>query len=211
MAGSKSVRQDVVASRRVGVRCLAVVVGVAIAGLIAGPVAMAQVPGLPGVPGLPDVPSVPNLPPEVQDAIETAEDTLIPILVDAAVQGQAVSNAVGFGLRPACAGAGTAVLLLVIAGGSLPVSPGFVVTPLLIFCAAAFSPGPADPAFETVDGAVGPTLSSNVEPYLEQVDAALTPYRLDYAPACGVLALAGSTPRQVPPPLNRFDLVNTVC
>jgi hypothetical protein len=181
------------------VRCLAVVVGVAIAGLVSGPAAQAQVP------------PVPEVPPEVQAVLGQVEDLVIPVLVDAAVQAQAVSNAVGFALRPGCAGAGTAVLLVVVAGGSLPVSPGFISTPLLIFCAGAFGPGPVDPVFEMVDDQAGATLAAQVKPVLSQARTALAPVRPSLTDACGVIALAGSTPRQVPPPLNRFDFVKVVC
>jgi hypothetical protein len=179
-----------------------VAVGVAMAGLLAGPAAQAQVPA---------IPDAPEVPPEVTAALEQVEDLVIPVLVDGAIQAQAVSNALGFGLRPACAGAGTAVLLVVIAGGSLPVSPGFISTPLLIFCAGAFSPGPADPVFDIVDEQAGSTLASNVNPVLKQLRDALAPVRPNTTDACGVIALAGSTPRQVPPPLNRFNLVRLVC
>lgn len=200
MAGSASTHP----TPRRTVRGLAVVCVMAIAGLVAPGFAQAQVPGVP-------VPGVPEVPPQVNDAISQAEDTVIPVLVDAAVQGQAVSNAAGFALRPACAGAGTAVLLIVIAGGTLPVSPGFVSTPLLIFCAGAFSPGPVDPVFQTIDDEAGTTLQSNLDPVLRQARDAVTPVRPNLAEACGVLALMGSTPRQVPPPLNRFDLLKVVC
>jgi hypothetical protein len=178
------------------VRCLALALGLSIAGMFAGPSAQAQVP---------------EVPPEVTDALSQVEDVVIPVLVDAAVQGQAASNAVGFALRPACAGAGTAVLLVVVAGGSLPVSPGFVSTPLLIFCAGAFSPGPADPVFEQVDDQAGGALQSNLDPVLAQASDALDPVKPNLVDACGAIALAGSTPRQVPPPLNRFDFVNLLC
>ena len=201
MAGSKvaaAAPYDVV-PRRGSVRTLAVVLCIAIGGILAAPAAQAQVPALPEVPA------------PVTDALQTAQDTAIPVLIQVAVQGQAVSNAAGFALRPGCAGVGTAVLLAVLLGGSLPFSPGFISTPVLIFCAGAFAPGPADPVFEQVDGAAGAQAESALEPVLDQVGGALAPARPNLADVCGAVALAGSTPNQVPPPFNRFNLVKTVC
>jgi hypothetical protein len=177
---------------------LAVVLTVAIGAIVAAP-AQAQVPELPAVPA------------PVADAIVTAQETLIPVLVDAAVQAQPAANAAGFALRPACAGVGTAVLVAVLLGGSLPFSPGFVSTPVLIFCAGAFSPGPADAVFDQVDGAVGEQAETTLEPVLDQVSAAIAPARPNVAEVCGVIALMGSTPSQVPPPFNRISVTNTVC
>ena len=193
---------DVETPRRSWVRRLAVVVCMGMAGLLAAPAANAQIPSVPGAP---------ELPPQVSDALGTASSTLIPILVQGAIQAQPVANAAGFALRPGCAGLGTAVLLVVLAGGSLPVSPGFVSTPVLIFCAGAFAPGPADPVFGTMDGAVGGQVSGQVNPVLKQVSAQLAPVKPQLADACGVIALLGSTPTQVPPPLNRFNVTRLVC
>jgi hypothetical protein len=201
MAGSKvatAAPYDVV-PRRGSVRTLAVVLCIAIGGILAAPAAQAQVPALPEVPA------------PVTDALQTAQDTAVPVLIQVAVQGQAVSNAAGFALRPGCAGVGTAVLLAVLLGGSLPFSPGFISTPVLIFCAGAFAPGPADPVFEQVDGAAGAQAEGALEPVLDQVGGALAPVRPNLADVCGAVALAGSTPNQVPPPFNRFNLVKTVC
>jgi hypothetical protein len=125
------------------VKVVAAGLGVILAGtlLFAGP-ASAQIP---------DLPDLPDLPPEAQEAIRALEDALIPVLVDVASELQVVSNAVGFALRPGCAVAGTAVILLTLLGGNAPVSLGFWATPVLMFCAGAFTEGPADPLFAEVD------------------------------------------------------------
>jgi hypothetical protein len=192
-----------VTPRRTWVRRLAVVVVFGMAGILAAPAAVhAQIP---------PTPEVPELPPQVTDALNQAEGTLIPVLVQGAIAAQPVANAGGFALRPGCAGIGTAVLLVVLTGGSLPVSPGFVSTPVLLFCAGAFAPGPADPVFDTVDGAAGAQAEGLVDPVLGQVHDALAPARPQIASACAVIALSGSTPTQVPPPLNRFDITRVVC
>jgi hypothetical protein len=186
-------------SRRGFVRGLAVVLCVAIGAFFAAPAAQAQVPELPAVPE------------PVTAALQQVQDAAIPVLIQVSTAAQPVSNAAGFALRPGCAGVGTAVLLAVLLGGSLPFSPGFVSTPVLIFCAGAFAPGPADPVFEQVDQAAGATAYGAAEPVLDQVGTALAPVRPNLADVCGAVALAGSTPNQVPPPLNRFNLVKMVC
>ena len=196
MAGSLSHGTVSPTPGRAWVRCLAVGFVLSIAGMLVGPAAEAQVP---------------ELPEQVTDAISQVEDVFVPVLVDGAIQAQAVSNGIGFALRPGCAGAGTAVLLVVVAGGTLPVSPGFVSTPLLIFCAGAFSPGPVDPVFDMVDDQAGGTLEQNLDPVLAQASDALDPVKPNLIDACGALALAGSTPRQIPPPLSRFDFVKVLC
>jgi hypothetical protein len=186
-------------SRRGLVRGLAVVLCLSIGAIFAAPAAQAQVP------------ETPALPEPVTAALQQAQDAAIPVLIQVAVASQPVSNATGFALRPGCAGVGTAVLLAVLLGGSLPFSPGFVSTPVLIFCAGAFAPGPADPVFTQIDGAAGAQAQSVAEPVLDQAGAALAPARPNLADVCGAVALAGSTPNQVPPPFNRFNLVKTVC
>jgi hypothetical protein len=180
-------------------RGLAVVLCLSIGAIFVAPGAHAQVPELPDVPQ------------PVADAMAQVQEAAIPVLVQVAVQGQAVSNAAGFALRPGCAGVGTAVLLAVLLGGSLPFSPGFVSTPVLIFCAGAFAPGPADPVFDQVDGAAGAQAESTLEPVMDQAGAAFAPVRPQLADVCGAIALAGSTPNQVPPPFNRFSVTQTVC
>jgi hypothetical protein len=186
-------------SRRGLVRGLAVVLCLTIGAIFAAPAAQAQVPELPAVPE------------PVTAALQQVQDAAIPVLIQVATTAQPASNATGFALRPGCAGVGTAVLLAVLLGGSLPFSPGFVSTPVLIFCAGAFAPGPADPVFAQVDSAAGATAYGLAEPVLDQAGGALAPVRPNLADVCGAVALAGSTPNQVPPPFNRFDLVRTVC
>jgi hypothetical protein len=181
------------------VRGLAVVLCLAVGAVFAAPAAQAQVPELPPIPE------------PVTTALQQVQDAAIPVLIQVSTAAQPVSNAGGFALRPGCAGVGTAVLLAVLLGGSLPFSPGFVSTPVLIFCAGAFAPGPADPVFSQVDQAAGAQAYGLAEPVLDQVGAALAPARPNLADVCGAVALAGSTPNQVPPPLNRFNLIQTVC
>ena len=214
MAGSRlSGCRDGRTPRRAGVRCLAIAVSV-IAATIIAPVAGAQVPGvpsIPGVPGAPGAPEVPGIPPVVLDTIEEAKDVLVPVLVDVATAAQPVANAAGFAFRPACSASGTIAILIAIGGGALPVNPGFVMAPVFIFCFAAYEPGPADPVFEQVDDAVGNQLEDAVDPVLEQVGDAVTPVRPELSEACSLLGLFGSTPGQVPPPANRFDVTGEVC
>ncbi len=143
-------------SRRGLVRGLAVVLCLSIGAIFAAPAAQAQVPELPAIPE------------PVTAALQQAQDAAIPVLIQVAVASQPVSNATGFALRPGCAGVGTAVLLAVLLGGSLPFSPGFVSTPVLIFCAGAFAPGPADPVFTQIDSAAGAQAQSLAEPVLDQ-------------------------------------------
>ena len=192
-------------SRRAGVRCL-VVAACVVVGTIAGPLARAQVP-----PGVPEVPDPPHIPAPIAGAIEQGKDTRVPIMVDAATAAQPAATAGGFLFRAPCSATGTVVVLLAIAGGGLPASPAFVLLPVLIFCSAAYDPGPADPVFETVDGTAGATLESNIEPVLNQAGDALDPVRPNLAEVCAVIGLMGSTPRQLPPPLDRFDITGTVC
>ncbi|MEX2537832.1 MAG: hypothetical protein WD646_04195 [Actinomycetota bacterium] len=158
------------------------------------------------------VPALPEVPPEVEGAIQTAQDTLIPLLIQASQAAQPVANALGFALRPQCALTGAAVLVVTVAGGALPVSPGFAATPVLIFCAAAFSPGPADPIFLDIDKQYGKQIQNDtVKPFINIIADALDPVRPEYQDVCGVLALLGSAPRQVPPPFHRFDLIQRIC
>jgi hypothetical protein len=187
------------APRHLCLRGLAVLICLGVAGLLAAPGASAQVPSLPSVPA------------PVSDAIGQVQDVVVPVLADGAVQAQPAANALGFIMRPACSGSGTAVVLLAIGGGSLPASPLFVITPLLLFCAGAYSPGPADPVFKQVDGAVGPQMQSTLAPVLKQAHDALAPARPNLSEACSVASLMGSTPRQLPPPLSRLNLVKVVC
>lgn len=172
------------------------------------------VPGIPSLPGTPGVPpGVPGVPPEVAEVIGDAQDALVPIMIDGATQAEPVANAAGFALRGPCSAIGTVMVLAVIAGGAtpLPVSPGFAMTPVFLFCGAAYEPGPADPVFGQVDDAAGDQFEEAAEPGLDQVSDAVTPVRPELAEVCAVLALAGSTPRQVPPPLHRLDVTGALC
>jgi hypothetical protein len=192
-------------SRRVWVRSLAVAVGIAVASVVVGPAANSQVPGVPGVPALPPIPA------PVQGAINEAQQTIVPVMVVAALAAQPAANAAGFALRPPCGAYGTAILLVAIAGGGLPVSPGIVSTPIFIMCGATYQPGPADPAFQQVDAAAGPQVSEGWGMVQPQLYDALTPARPNLSEACSVIGLMGSTPRQVPMPLKRINVVKVAC
>ena len=83
---------------------------------------------------------------------------------------------------------------------------------MLLFCAGAFSPGPADAVFQTVDSTAGPQVSGQVNPVLAQVGAQLSPARPNLAEACSVVSLAaGSSTTYLPKPLNRLRVMKTLC
>jgi hypothetical protein len=203
MAGTTVVSE--MTPRRAWMRVLAVAMLIAVASIAAGVAAYAQVPGVPGVP------SAPPIPPQVQGAIDQAQHTVVPVLVDAAIAAQPAANAGGFALRPPCGAYGTAILLVAIAGGGLPVSPGVVSTPIFIMCGASYDTGPADAAFADVDAQAGPQVSEGWGMVQPQAYDALTPVRPNLSEACTVIGLMGSTPRQVPPPLNRINVVKVAC
>lgn len=163
------------------------------------------------VPARAQVPALPEVPPEVGDALQTVQDTVVPILVQAANEARPVANGIGWALRPGCSLTGAAFLVIAVAGGTLPVNPGFTATPVFLLCAAANSPGQADPFFKELDRQYGKTIYDTVNPILKQAAAQLAPVRPELQDVCGVLALIGSAPRQVPPPLNRFDFVSLIC
>lgn len=163
------------------------------------------------VPARAQVPALPEVPPEVGDALQTIQDTVVPLLVQAANEARPVANGIGWALRPGCALNGAAFLVIAVAGGTLPVSPGFAATPVFVLCAAANSSGQADPFFKELDRQYGKTIYDNVNPILKQAAAQLAPVRPELQDVCGVLALIGSAPRQVPPPLHRFDFVSLIC
>jgi hypothetical protein len=190
-------------------KALAVSVFIGLFGLMALPAAQAQLPGVPGVP----VPGLPALPPAATDAISDAQDMIIPVMIQLASAAEPVPNAAGFALRGPCSATGTVVVLLVIGGGAvpLPISPGLAVTPIFLMCGAAFDAGPADPHLDTVDATVGPQFSDATEPVMDQVGGAIAPARPNIAQACAVIALAGSTPEELPPPLHRLNVVKTLC
>ncbi len=163
------------------------------------------------MPARAQVPALPGLPPEAEDAIQTVQDTVVPYLFQVAALGRPAANGIGWALRPGCSTAGVAVLLVTVAGGTLPVSPGFALSPALLLCAAAQSPGPADLFFKDLDKQYAKTIFDTINPIQKQVAAQLAPVRPNLKDACGVLALIGSAPRQVPPPFHRFDFVKLIC
>jgi hypothetical protein len=177
-----------------------------VAGIVAAPSALAQVPALP------ETPAAPELPAPVVDAIAQAQDLIIPVLLQASDAAAPAANAGGFALRPGCSAVAFPLLLAIAAGGDLPFSPGAVLTPYFVTCGAASAEGPVDPVFGQVDAATGAQLESSLAPVLEQVhDAAITPVRPSLNDACGALAIIGTAPNQVPPPLARFDMYEVLC
>ena len=178
----------------------------ALASLVLAPAARAQVPPTP------ELPAAPELPPEVVAAIAQAEDVVIPILLDAAVAADPATNAVGFGLRPGCSAVALPLVLLVSAAGDVPFSVGPLTSPLFVMCGSAALDGPADDVFAQVDGAAGAQLESGVQPVLDQAHTALIrPIRPNLNEACGAMAVVGTAPNQVPPPLSRFDMTEVLC
>lgn len=159
------------------------------------------------------VPALPEVPEQVTDAVNEVQNVVVPLMVDAALAGQPAANALGFALRPGCSGAGTAVVVAALLGGTLPlpVSPGLVMTPAFIMCGAAFTPGPADPLFMQVDGVAGPQVEDAASPVLDQLSSAIAPARPNLSEGCAALALFGSAPKQLPPPLHRPDVLGAVC
>jgi hypothetical protein len=177
-----------------------------VTGIVSAPSARAQVPPLP------ELPATPELPPEVVDAIAQAEELIIPVLLQASDAAAPGANAGGFALRPGCSAVAFPLLLAIAAGGDLPFSPGAVLTPYFVTCGAASLDGPADPVFGQVDDAMGAQLESSLAPVLDQVhDEAITPVRPSLNEACGALAIIGTAPNQVPPPLARFDSYELLC
>lgn len=162
---------------------------------------------------VPEAPSVPEIPEPVRDAIATAQDTVVPVLTDVALAGQPAANAIGFALRPGCSVAGTAVVLTALAGSTvpLPVSPSLALLPVFIACGAAFDAGPADPVFEQIDAAAGPSLEDAWAPVVEQAATAMSPVRPTLSEGCSVVSLFGSAPKQVPPPLHRLEVLSAIC
>ena len=185
---------------------ITVVVCLVLAGSLGAPLvgAQAQVPGLPPVPA----PAPPAIPAPVLDAVDTAGDTAVPVLVDAAKQAQPVSNAGGPAFRPACVQGGTIALALGLAG--LPIDPAIVTKPLVTFCKGALKAGPTDPVFATVDAAAGPQVQTAVEPVLVQANPVIEQARPQAAPVCLVLGLAVPS-LVVPPPAHRFNVTREAC
>ena len=180
---------------------------VAIAGLLAVPAALAQVPGVP----VPALPEAPPLPPEVTDAMEQGQDLLVPVLVDAAYQAQPGVAAVGFAVRPACSAGSLALVLVAMSGAGLPLNPSPYMKPVFIACGGSYMDGPADMVFGQVDAAAGEQLEDAVQPGLDQVHDGIQPIRPNLNEVCGAVAAIGTAPSQVPAPLNRFNMIDVLC
>ncbi|HYZ92054.1 MAG TPA: hypothetical protein VFA34_06630 [Actinomycetota bacterium] len=171
--------------------------------------AAAQVPSLPSVPSVPDVP----IPEPVAETLGEVQGMIVPILVDGAQAASPAANALGFGLRPACAGAGTIIVAGALLGAALPlpINPGLGLTPAFVLCGAAFEPGPADAVFEQADAAAGEQVEDASKTVLEPAATTIAPLRQTLSSVCTVVALGSSTPKYFPAPLNRPDYVGTLC
>jgi hypothetical protein len=171
--------------------------------------AFAQVPDVP----VPDLPEAPELPAPVNDAVAQALGIVLPLVNQSGMAAEPAANAVGFGLRPGCSAAGTAIVAAALLGGTLPVpvSPGIILTPVFLACGAAFTPGPVDPVFESVDATAGPSAEDALQPVLDQAATAMSPVRPSLSEACTGASLFSSAPKQLPPPADRFDLIAVVC
>ncbi|MCI0436475.1 MAG: hypothetical protein L0271_22985 [Gemmatimonadetes bacterium] len=122
--------------------------------------------------------------------------------------------ATGFVFRPGCSTIGTALVALVLGGAYLPVPANMVgqaVGPLLVYCAYTYAAGPADPVFLQTDAAVGPTLTSTLEPVTAQVGGLIAPYRSQFGDACGYSPLVAAPIASIPAPLNRIDPLRILC
>jgi hypothetical protein len=150
---------------------------------------------------------VPPVPPQVADALDQANETLGPVLLQGADAAQPVVNAGGVALRPLCIRGSTISLAVGLAG--LGFDPTIVTGPLAAFCKGALRAGPADPVFQQVDDALGAQLQQAARPALEQANTVIEPTREDAALACLGLALVG--PPGLPPPLSRFDPTYELC
>lgn len=162
---------------------------------------------------VPDLPSPPEVPQPVTDAIAQVNGTVMPALSNAAVTLSPVSNAAGFALRGPCAVIGTAAVVLALAGGvaPLPVSVGGYLVPVYILCAYTYDPGPADPYFEQIDDAVGPTVSEQAEPIYAQISDGIEPARPQLSTPCSALSLFETAPSYLPPPSNRAPVIAIIC
>jgi hypothetical protein len=164
------------------------------------------------VPAVPELPATPELPAPLVEAIGQAEELIIPVLIQGSDAAAPAANAGGFALRPGCSAVAFPLLLAISAGGDLPFSPGAMLTPYFVTCGAASAEGPADGVFAQVDSAAGAQLESSLQPVIDQVhNAVVTPVRPSLNEACGALAVIGTAPNQVPPPLSRFDSYDLVC
>ena len=189
--------------RLISLRRLTITALVALAGLIAAPIAHAQLPPLPEAPGAP----APEVPAPVQEQIDYANDTVVPLLVSAGSSAQPATNAGGFALRPACLQGTTVTLAFGLAG--LPVDPSIVTKPIYAFCAGSQTAGPADPYFAQVDAAVGPQLEEGAEPALVAANPVVEQVRPEISLLCVAMVLL--VPGGFPPPLHRFSPTREVC
>lgn len=176
------------------------------AALIATTPAQAQLPPVPQVPRV-------ELPEPVAEAAITAIDTVVPIVGNTAIEARPLATAVGFGLRAPCAAVGGATFVLALGSSIvvLPVPTGVFLGPAVIFCSGAFEEGPADPALDQIDAAVGPDFEEQASAALGQASSALEPAKSSLDEGCGVLKIFGEVPRQAPPPLHRVDFLAVVC
>ncbi len=181
--------------------------------VLIGSLALVLILGSSATAQVPETPDLPEVPEQVGDAVNEVQNTVVPVMVDAAIAGQPAANALGFALRPGCSGAGTAIVVAALLGGTLPlpVSPGLVMTPAFIMCGAAFAEGPADPLFMQVDGVAGQQVEDAAQPALDQLSTAVAPARPSLSEACSAASLFGSAPEELPPPAHRPDILSALC
>ena len=188
-------------------RRLALVTLVAVAsGTLLSTPAQAQLPPIPQLPRA-------ELPEPVADAAVTAIDTVLPVIGNAAIEARPAATAIGFGLRAPCAAVGGATFVVALGSSIvvLPVPTGIFLGPAVIFCSGAFKPGPADPALEQLDAAVGPSFEEQGAAALDQVEGAVAPARSELDQGCGVVKIFAEVPKQLPMPLNRLDYFAVFC
>ncbi len=175
----------------------------------------AFVPATASAQDLPPPPAeVPPVPEPITDAIEETVGSVATPANDAAETLAPVAEATGFAFRPACSTVGTSLVALVLAGAYVPVPAttfGQAVGPFLIYCAYTYNLGPADPVFMQLDAAVGPTITEQTEPVMDEAIIALEPVHGQLAAGCGYSPLLAAPIASTPAPFNRIDLIKLIC
>jgi hypothetical protein len=159
------------------------------------------------------IPALPDPPAPVINAIDTVESAVYPELIGATFQLEPVAAATGFAFRPACSEAGYAAFILGAAGPSLPIGVIGALSPVFLYCAFTFEPGPADPYLHQIDQATGPQVSSVWNTVTSQVRTALKGQSATepvVSQLCSVISLAPPT-SSFPPPTQRLKLSQAVC
>ncbi|MGH2759447.1 MAG: hypothetical protein ACRDKJ_07750 [Actinomycetota bacterium] len=157
---------------------------------------------------------IPPLPEPVSSTLEQVVGMVAPQANDTAQALAPVAEASGFAFRPACSTVGAGLVALVLAGAYVPVPNSVVaqaVGPFLIYCAYTYGLGPADPVFMQLDAAVGPAITEQTKPVVDQAAAGLAPVHGQLAAGCGYSPLLAAPLASVPAPFNRVDLVKLIC